>query len=185
MEQQTIWNNYYSTLHSFFLGLTDLCARHLCKEPAEGAFNYQFGAEPPVLQKTQPFAKYLLSSGDASEEIRFDEKDRWVGERLPRAGNYTLAGTNPGQTKVLHKFSINVPGAESDLARVPIDDIEAVLGKNALKPMESNSPLIDTLNWDEPMDLFPWLMIAVLFLLALESLLANRFYKAEPPAEAA
>lgn len=184
---KTTWNDYYplSSPPSFFVGLTKLCASHLCKEPAESVFNYQFGAEPPVYNKSQPFAKYLLTSGDASEEIRFDEKDqRWVGDRLPRAGNYTLSGTNPGQTKVLHKFSINVPGGESDLTRVPIGDLEAVLGKDAVLPMDRKAPLIDTLSWDEPLELFPWLMIAVLFLLALESLLANRFYRSEPAGEA-
>ncbi len=183
MDQQTTWNNYYSTLHSFYPGLTLLCARYLCKEPGRVAFNHQFGAEPPVVSKVQPFAKYLLSSGDSSEEVRFDN-DRWIGDRLPRAGNYSLLGVNPGQTTALHKFSINVPGAESDLSRVPIGDIESVLGKDSLAPQDRNTPLLDTLNWDEPMELFPWLMIALLFLLALESLLANRFYRTASEPEA-
>ena len=32
-------------------------------------------------------------------------------------------------------------------------------------------------HWSEPMELFPWLMVALLLLLAVENLLANKFYK--------
>lgn len=186
LEMGETWNNYGSTssLHAFFVGLTRLCAEFLYKEQTQATFNHQFGYEPPVLARTQPFAKYLLTAGDASEEIRFDEKDRWVGDRLPRAGNYLLRGSNPGQTTVLHKFSINVPAAESDLTRVPAGDIEAVLGNDAIVSLDRNTPILDALTWDEPVELFPWLMIATLFLLAFESLLANRFYRpmSEPEA---
>ena len=70
---------------------------------------------------------------------------------------------------------------ESDLTRVPVAEIEALLGKDALVPQDRKKSLIDTLNWNEPMELFPWLMILLLFLLALENLLANRFYRQDPP----
>jgi len=43
-----------------------------------------------------------------------------------------------------------------------------------------NIPASPHLNWNEPIELFPWLMIGLLFLLAVENLLANRFYRNEP-----
>ena len=33
--------------------------------------------------------------------------------------------------------------------------------------------------WSEPVEMFPSLMVAILLMLALENLLANRFYKRE------
>jgi hypothetical protein len=86
--------------------------------------------------------------------------------------------------KALHKFSINVSPEESDLSRVPGAEIEAALGTDSLVPQDSRRTLVDTLSWDEPMELFPWLMILLLFLLAFENLLANRFYRQEPAPEA-
>jgi hypothetical protein len=181
------WNNYDENLTSFYLALTMMCGKHLCPAPANPTMNFQFGPEPPLVTNApaQAFPKYLLSNGDFSEEIRFDDKNRWVGDRLSRAGNYTVSGTNPEkqETIAIHKFSINVPGEESDLTRVPIDEIEAVLGKDSLVPQDRNTSLADTLNWNEPMELFPWLMIGLLFLLALENLLANKFYRQEPAME--
>jgi hypothetical protein len=184
MDSGKEWNNYYDRNRWFYPGLAWLYARYLCKEPGDAKFNFQFGGDPPVVNQTQAFQKYVLSSGDSAEEIRFDEKGKWVGDRLPRAGNYTLSGTNPGETKALHKFSINVPGEECDLTRVPVADIEELLGADSLLPQDSRRNIIDTLPWDEPIELFPWLMILMLFLLALENLLANRFYRQEPAGEA-
>ena len=35
----------------------------------------------------------------------------------------------------------------------------------------------------QPVELFPWLMILLLFALAVENLLANKFYKQKSPTE--
>jgi hypothetical protein len=179
-ERKPAWNNYDDSLASFYLPLTMLCAQHLCPLPASTRLNFEFGQTPPSLtQPAVPFAKYVLSNGDFSEEIRFVD-GRWIGERLPRAENYTVTGINKDRSEVTHRFSVNIAGSESDLARVPIADIETVLGKDALVPIDRRRSLAETLNWDEPMELFPWLMLALLFVLALENLLANRFYRPEP-----
>jgi Aerotolerance regulator N-terminal/von Willebrand factor type A domain len=181
-ERTPAWNDYDTTEAPFYLALTMMCAKHLCPVPASAKWNFQFGQEPPSLkQEASPlFSKYVLASGDFTQEIRFVD-GRWTGERLPRAGNYTITGTNNDKSETTHRFSINIAGEESDLTRVPIADIEAVLGKNSLVPLDRRRSLSDTLNWDEPMELFPWLMIVLLFLLAIENLLANRFYRQEPP----
>lgn len=105
----------------------------------------------------------------------------WIGDRLPGAGNYALLGVTGQDQIALAKFSINVPGAESDLSRVPVSDIEAVIGAGAVVPQDRKTALPNTLNWDEPIELFPWLMLALLFLLALENLVANKFYRQDPP----
>ena len=168
------WNDYASKLHWFYLGLTQMCAKHLATESDNPALNFQFGGDPPRMKKPLLPAKYVLSSGDFSEEVRFDN-DRWVGDHLPKAGNYTISADG----EAIHQFSINIPSEESDLSRVSIGAIEAMLGEDAVVPLDRKKSLADTLKWDEPLDLFPYLMILLLFLLAFENLLANRFYRSE------
>ena len=45
--------------------------------------------------------------------------------------------------------------------------------------VERGLSLSDTMkdHWLQPLELFPWLMILVLLVLAVENLLANKFYK--------
>jgi hypothetical protein len=179
LDEATNWNNYYSNPHWFYPGLAQLCGRHLCKDVESVPLNFEFGKSVPVVARPGLFPKYLLTVGETSEEMVFED-GLWRGDRLPRPGNYAIAGVNAGETRTLHRFSINLPAEESDLSRVPMADLEAVLGVGAVVPISSRHSLPDTLQWDEPLDLFPWLMIALLFLLALESLLANRFYRQEP-----
>ncbi len=180
------WNDYGKNLTSFRLALTMMCARHLCSAAEQQTLNFQFGVKPPVITKSdRAFAKYTLTLGDSAEDIGFDDKNTWRGDRLTKAGNYTIEGRNPEQneTFLLARFSVNTPGEESDLSRTPQEEIEALLGKDAVVPQDRKTPLDSTLNWNEPLELFPWLMIVLLFLLAFENLLANKFYRQEPAAE--
>ena len=163
-----------------------MLARHLCIAAEQQPLNFQFGVQPPVVKKLdRAFAKYTLTTGESSEDIGFDEKHIWRGNRLMKAGNYSISGTNPDQneTVTLAKFSVNTPPEESDLSRVAKEEIEELLGKDAVVPQDRKTPLNDALSWNEPLELFPWLMILLLFLLAFENLLANKFYRQEPAAE--
>jgi hypothetical protein len=183
-ERTPEWNNYGDKLTTFRLALTLMCARHLCSEAEKQTLNFEFGVQPPRVAKgIKPFAKYSVAAEQSTEEITFDDRGLWRGDRLTKAGNYTVWGTNQEQpAEVVAKFSVNTPGQESDLARVPREDIETVLGKDAVVPQDRKTPLNDAMNWNEPLELFPYLMIALLFLLAFENLLANRFYRQEAPA---
>lgn len=179
------WNDYGHRLTTFRLALLMMLGRHLCASAQEQPLNFEFGVRPPVVRREgRAFAKYALKLGENAEEIAFDERNVWRGDRLGKAGNYTIWGENPEQNEraEIAKFSVNTPGVESDLSRVPDVEIEAALGKDAIAPLDRKIPLMDSLHWNEPVELFPWLMIGLLFLLALENLLANRFYRAEPEA---
>ena len=68
---------------------------------------------------------------------------------------------------------------------MPVEQIEDVLGPGAVLPLDFKSDLHDSLaqRWNQPVELFPWLMLALLFLLAVENLLANRFYRREDSKE--
>ncbi len=177
------WNDYGESVTSFYITLTALCSRYLITHETrtETPANYLFGTAPPTVPRAPGFAKFTLSWTDGSEEIRFDEKDRWVGDRILRAGQYVVIASNAEkqESREVSRFSLNIAAKESDLTRVSIDEIERVLGKDTVIAQDRRTPILDTLKdrWDEPIELFPWLMIALLFGLAFENLLANRFYQ--------
>ena len=75
-------------------------------------------------------------------------------------------------------FSLNVPAEESTLEKVPVEAIEDLMGKDSVVPLDKNRDLRDAIEkGNHPIDLYPWLLIAVLMLLAIEGLAANRFYR--------
>ncbi|MBI1830058.1 MAG: hypothetical protein HYR84_01245 [Planctomycetes bacterium] len=180
-EHKSRWHNYNEKTTSFAFALPLLCAKYLCAAPADKRLNFQFGAEPPSVRKDAAFVlpKHVLSLDGLDRDIAFDNKNQWLGRNLSKAGNYAIAGVNPTtlERKTVHQFSINVLRQESDLSRVAVAEIEAALGSGSLVPLDRATPLREALQWDEPMELFPWLMIGLLFLLAMENLLANKFYR--------
>jgi hypothetical protein len=98
---------------------------------------------------------------------------------LPQAaapGNYAI---HNGNKHVIAGCSLNVRPQESDLERVPAEEIESVLGKDTLLQVGRTLSLKDALLGmrPPPMELLPWLMMTVLIVLTVESLLANRFYR--------
>jgi hypothetical protein len=68
---------------------------------------------------------------------------------------------------------------------VPVEQIEALLGEGSVVPIGRNTSLRDRLQerGGRPLELMPWLLIALLLFLAVEALLANRFYRQPAPAE--
>ena len=98
-------------------------------------------------------------------------------------GNYVVQGGSPEEQTVAG-FSVNLPADESNLSRVPEAEIESLFGQGAIVPVDRRLPLRDSLrgHWSEPLDLFPFLMLLLLFFLAVENLLANKFYKTESEA---
>ena len=178
MEPQTPrWNDYHLGLYWGYSALTMLCTGRLCPEVGNPTLNSQFDKAPPKVAKKQGYDKYVLTGPVGEEDIRMD--DGWIGDRLPRARATTRLLGVSGQDKIAagqvqHQCACSV---ESDLSRVPISDIEAALGAGAVVPQDRKTALPKTLKWDEPIELFPWLMLVLLFLLALENLLANKFYR--------
>ncbi len=93
-------------------------------------------------------------------------------------GNYVIKGLADDKLP-LGAFSVNVASEESDLTRVPVQEIESLLGPGAVVPVGRSAKLREALNnhWNEPVELFPLFMVIVLILLAVENLLANKFYR--------
>jgi hypothetical protein len=184
-EREPAWSNYAKDVTSFYLTLTWLTARHLVAESARVNLNHVFGQAMPTVRARPGLPKATLTGPNLKEEIQFGDKTQvWRGERLSRDGHYAVTASNPDtqQSKVIASFSVNIPSEESDLTRLPKEQIEAALGKDSVIPQDQHTPLIETIApyWEEPVELFPFLMIVLLVLFALENLIANKFYRQEP-----
>jgi hypothetical protein len=105
-------------------------------------------------------------------------------------GNYRVrAGGRDGGLN--RGFSVNGGPELSQLDRMPLDEIAAVLGEDRVRVARSQEEIEVRIGLGRVgRELFPLLILAVAFMLGAEQLLANRFYretlgekKLEPKAE--
>ena len=77
------------------------------------------------------------------------------------------------------EVSVNLPPGESDLARLSNEQIEALFGAESVLPIGGGKNFRDALegHWKQPLELFSLLMCLLLLALAMENLLANKFYR--------
>lgn len=177
------WNTYLETLHSFYVVVTGLMVRHLTGELDPVRVNFLLGAEEPSLP-TRALAGRgpLAMRGPETGPVAVDEKLSRVA--LPLAtqpGNYQILDTNKA---VVAAFSMNLPSEEIDLTPWPAVDIENLFGGGVRIAPDRSSNVRQLLQGrlNEPVELFPILMVALLVMLALENLLANRFYRRDDAA---
>ena len=184
------WNDYSET--SFFVVLTNLVVRYLTGDSEEAIYNYTSGQSVLVKWPVDAAVRsktYYLNGPDISGDeavLRRDEKDsiiRLGPDKLKSAGNYEIL-SDPSDKKPELKpwndgFSINPPSDESNLERVEKEQIETLLGPDSVTSADKERKLKDILSgkFSSPVELFPFLMIFLLLFMAVENLLANRFYK--------
>jgi hypothetical protein len=175
------WNNYDDKLVSFYLVLTHLTTSYLAGDAEPVQLNFLSGQAPAVvLPLTQRFTTYNLIGPGGADSVPAAEGQNTLS--LPRAvmpGNYRLEGADG---KLTAAFSVNLSPEECNLTRVPPEEIEALFGPGAVAPVDRRGNLRDALqgHWSQPVELFPVLMIVLLLVLAVENLLANKFYRREP-----
>ena len=197
------WNNFMEDETTFCVVLPGLCANYLAGDPEEVRLNFTArSGQAPVVPlpledraDTYQLVADLLTvqpTGDknARDPVRRNEsvdgnisrndKNELLLPQATEPGNYTLRIPEPLRT--VARFSVNTPPEEADLTRVPLTDLEALFGIDSVVTIDQDRALADVLvqQWGEPLELFPYLMVLLLFLLALENLLANKFYRREP-----
>jgi hypothetical protein len=179
------WNDYLTSW--FYLVLANETMAYLAGDAEE--VNYQYLSGQPVtvpLPATARSATYSLKGpGLSATEAIVARADGQTEVNLPQAvtpGNYTLVGDDG---KWVSSFSVNSPPEESQLARVATEQIDELFGSGAVLSVGHGTSLHEALqgHWKQPLELFPWLMILVLLALAIENLLANRFYGREKLSE--
>ena len=179
------WNNYPT--NTFYVVITGQPTKYLAGDLEAVQLNFLSGqADPHVkLPMEARFPTYSLRGPDLLDSISVEEgqNDR-VLKQAVLPGNYNLDGVKgDGSTgKPVAGFSVNIPQEESDLTRVPPAEIEALFGPATVVPVERKTNIRESLqgHWNQPLELFPFLMILLLLVLAVENLLANKFYKKEP-----
>jgi hypothetical protein len=180
LDRSRYWHNYWGLDSSFGLVLVDQVYRYLAGDSTSPELNYFCGQVPRLQLHASPPPLYTLDGPNlavSETSIKGSPSDNMLP--LPQAvspGNYVVGDTN---NRVLVGCSLNVHPRESDLERVPADEIESLLGKDTLLQVGRSVSLKDALTGlrPPPVELLPWLMMAVLIVLAVESLLANRFYR--------
>jgi hypothetical protein len=180
------WNTYTQGT-SFYLVLANKTVGYLTGDAEQPGLNYLSGQTVTVpLPLTSRAPSYTLQGpGISGTDAVVTRAENQSELNLPQAvtpGNFHLLSGDASRTA---SFSVNLPPDECLLARAGDEPIEAVLGKDAVLPLGHNRALSEALqgHWGQPVELFPWLMILVLIGLAVENLLANRFYRNEPPTE--
>jgi hypothetical protein len=168
----------------FYLVLVNEAVRTLVGDTEDQEFNYTAGQNVVVKlpPEGKPGATYYLSGPDVSATdaaARREEGQAFlrVGpERTGTAGSFVFQSEDG---KWSDGFSINAPVEESNLERLPPEPIADLFGPDALTPADKKRNLDEILSgrFTQPVELFPFLMILLLLVLAGENLLANKFYR--------
>ena len=185
------WHNYWETAgSSWAVVFPNLLLIYLAGDSNQANFNFQAGGPvivplPASRDSASPKLRLEgpgISGLDASPEMDPGQRElRLTGNRTRTPGNYLLR-TETGDWRTA--FSLNLPAEESDFSRLPDEVITSVLGPGTIIPATRELAFRESLElkFDQPVELFPWLLIAVLLLLCLEGFVANRFYPARPAA---
>jgi hypothetical protein len=168
---------------SFALVLIDRVCRYLAGEVAVPQMNFRCGDAVQVNVPAPIEPPYTVNGPGLAGAERNLKMPQEAGPlpvpQAQAAGHYLVLD---GKGHAVAGFSLNVVPAESDLERVPVEELEAVLGKNSVLAVGRTASLHDALETSRPrpVELLPYLMMLLLIVLALESLLGNRFYRRVP-----
>lgn len=175
------WNDYLQT--SFFPVMPQRAVAYLAGETEDANVNFLCGQSVPVaLASNVRFRSYtIVGPGLKGQEKIVNRSEKQVELNITQAiqpGNYKVIG----KETMVSAFSLNVPPEENRLTRVPSEQIESLLGEGSLMSVDPKTDLSEALqnHWSQPVELLPTLMILLLLVLAVENLLANKFYRREP-----
>jgi hypothetical protein len=182
-----LWTNIWPPFSSFGFILIDRVSRYLGGEVDVPELNFRCGQTPQVRVPAPLEPPYTVSGPGLAGPERNLQTPTSPLVAVPQAvapGNYLVLD---GKGQAAAGFSLDVSAAESDLERVPVEELEAVLGQGAVLEVGRAVTLSDVIGKlrPPPIELLPYLMMALLLILTVESLLANRFYRRTPESQEA
>ncbi len=183
MEGNRFWNNYWQD-SSFGLILMDRSAKYLGGESRLPELQFACG-QPVVIELPPPPLKtplQLIGPGLTPTERTInlgENQGPLILRQAVEPGNYQLLDNKDNP---LSLFSLNIPVEESYLDKVALDKVEGFFGKGSVVPLGKDADLAERIkqNYQPPLELMPWFLLLLPFILAMESLAANKFYKKEP-----
>jgi hypothetical protein len=179
------WHNYGPPGSSFGLVLIDRACLYLAGEATLPELNFLCGQVPQLLLPATAEAPLSLRGPElAASEGNLAtpaEGARLAAPQAQAPGHFAVLD---GKGHVLAGFSLNVRAEESDLSRVPVEEVEAVLGPNSVLQVGRSASLADAIQASRPppVELLPYLMLLLVLVLTVEGLLANKFYRRQGPA---
>ncbi len=170
------WNNY---VPMFYLTLVNESMKYLVGDLERPSLNRICGETVTVELPLQPRnEQYFLDGPDVlnKELVRPADQSVVVAADAVAPGNYMVRNK---RGLLVAGFTLNVKPDESLLDRVDPQKISTLFGPDAVVPADQPLDLrsLMTSHWKQPLELMPWLMIALLLVLAGENLLANKFYR--------
>src|SRR5205807_7642237 len=156
---------------SFYLVLVHETVGYLAGAAEAGSFNHVSGQTINVALPATPQAPtYTLTGPGLKPAETLVPRAEGQGElsitQAVTPGNYKLLSADGNWSA---SFSVNVAPEESQLSRVPAEQIEQLLGAGAVLPVGQGANFREVLqsHWNQPVELFPWLMILLLLALAV------------------
>jgi hypothetical protein len=182
----TRWNDYWSTTNtSWPVVFPNLLMRYLLGNPADARFNFPTGAnlEVPLPPEIAAVEKKVILEGPGitgrdAEQPLAEKQAQFLANSslLSRAGVFRL---RTDDQRWESRWALQIPADESSLAKVPEEAVTELLGPGSVIPLEQKLKLRDVLETqaNQPIDLFPWLLLLLLLAFVFEGFLANRFYR--------
>jgi hypothetical protein len=172
------WHNYWLD-SSFGMVLVDRVCSYLAGTSSVPLVNFLSGVPVQLTLAGPPPAAPLKLTGPepaATEARLVTDVGRITVTGSDEPGNYQV---RDGKGAVVSAFSVGVRRDESELARVPVEELETALGKGTVLPAERRTSLHELLQgrWSAPVELLPWLMLLLLLAITSEGLLASKFYR--------
>jgi hypothetical protein len=185
LHAEPFWNDYQESITSFYLVLATLSTKYLAGDEEAIPLNFTSGQTVPSLPLSfiRRLPTYQLSGPNLTESVTLnDDQSEARFAQAVTPGNYAVEDTDGSPVA---KFSVTMPPEESSLEQVPAEQIEQLFGPQSVVPITYSTDLLVAISghWRQPVELFPALMVALLLLLALENLLANKFYRRDPSAD--
>jgi hypothetical protein len=125
------------------------------------------------------FPIYVLDTprGDLLRTPVDEKQNALIVTSTETPGNYRLRAGG-GQDQANLGFSVNLPGSVSQLARVSGDELQAVFGDTPFRLAASREEIDRSVSAGRVgQELYPYLIVLVVLLLAGEQVLSNRFYQ--------
>jgi hypothetical protein len=172
----------------YYFALVNEAVKYLAGEAEDATFNFPVGPAVTIpLPANARVPLYTLAGPGLTGADTQVQRAESAGElRLTQPqqpGNYVLSSAD---RKWQTRFSVNVSPDEWLLQpRLSAEAIEEVFGPESVVQVGQTRRLKDALEgqFRQPVELFPWLMILLLFVLAVENLLANKFYRQKSETE--